>query len=211
MAGRFARAPIPADCERLRVKLFTIDPSSTSCGYAVLSDHRTMIECGCVTPDMAYVSPLYIVLMARELVEIISEAKPDLVLIEIPADQAPRLGARGQAKYGMACGIIYAMIYAAQVCKIETVQSDKWPRMIHRSKSDAAKKAQRQRILRSQFASYDPRRDPKLDIADAIEMGQWFFGQQMKPQGEPIVRRQSVKPRAVPARPRDPQLRLEVA
>lgn len=168
--------------------LLTIDPSSTSCGYAVLSDHRTLIECGRVTPDAALPTPYRLTRMAIELVEVMQEHRPDIVLIEIPADQAPhgKFGARGQALYGSACGIIYDRILIARgdvPDSIETIQSDKWKRMVYRSKSDKTKGAERARKLRAVFPSYDPKRDPKQDIADAIELGMQWFGKQMVPTG----------------------------
>jgi hypothetical protein len=164
------------------VKLFVIDPSSTACGYSVLASHRNLIECGRVTPDKAHSPTRRAWEMASELAEIVKDCAPTHILIEMPADQAPRIGAQGQGKYGVACGIIYAIVRTSfSEATIEEIQSDKWPRMWRKSKSDAGVKSRRQAALRSQFPLYDPKRDPGLDIADSIELGQFWFGRQMKP------------------------------
>lgn len=156
--------------------LLAIDPSSTRTGYALMSNAQTILDAGLLKPEKnSDPAIMRIVVMAKDLTDLLYETWPDQVVIEIPsAHTAGRLkfksAGAGLAIYGLAAG---AMFWACNsfTDKTDTVDAELWTRGI-------PKKRRQQEIATIFQNRYDATKDVGGDIADAIGLACWWFSKQ---------------------------------
>ena len=145
----------------------TLDPSSTRTGYAIGTSRTHLIEAGILTPSKGNpVERAYA--MAKDAVALIRDHVPATVVIETPSPQAPhgKAGARGQATYGMAVGIILATVRSVHR-NVELVRADVWKRRVPKKHLIDC--------IANDFPQYDRKADRGGDCADAIGLLQWWY------------------------------------
>lgn len=159
------------------MKLLAIDPSSTCCGYAVATGAAPscLIDAGRVTPKAGKPAHERAWQMAKELVALVRLHDPDHILIETPAItvRGPKQSRSGQARYGMAVGIIYSFIklHSTRPQLVHVTDADEWTRRVP--------KQRRQASIASEYKKYDIQKDKGGDVSDAIGMTQWWFVKQL--------------------------------
>ena len=154
--------------------ILAIDPSSTLTGYAVISDHGTVVDGGVFRPvrrdDLANVRIATMVLDASNLV---MELKPDVIVIE---DTSGKVGARhggrgaGLAIHGKSVGWFIAAMERLMPGKVHPVCENVWTRR--------CSKDMRQRRVMDAVPNYSAKKDRGADCADAIGLGLWWFAEQ---------------------------------
>ncbi len=155
----------------------TLDPSSTAIGYAFWRCSRPT-ECGLLTPEKKSASATArIESMRVQLLTLADELLPDYIVLE--TCDGPQHSTRGrQASLGVwarACGVYEGALRTLDY-KLFPVGNE-WTRR--------KSKEQRQQIARTVCPSYDPARDPGMDISDALALGAWWLDCQR----EAMVRR----------------------
>lgn len=181
------------------MNVFAIDPSSTCCGYAFVTDPdpgRGVADAGRVTPPTAtYMArrygmirndwPLYLrrvyamCIELRELIEPIHNSGGgggvDAIVVETPAKAADkaRQHFRGQAIYGAASGIVFDYLrHTFYDVDLIAAPADEWTRQV--------KKSHRAMWLAQVLPGYNPIDDSGFNAADAIELGLWYHKEQLK-------------------------------
>lgn len=166
------------------MKVLALDPSSTIIGYACMSDMKSIIEAGRIRAhsgdDWTIVQKVDT--MLGELRQTLDTCRPEEIVIEIPAPQAPPMkhGNRGQANYGLAVGMVIAECRAwvhslrgpddlYYDVPLHFVRVDVWAR--------GQKKAARAEWICRLFPQYRMARakDAGMDIADAISLCMWWM------------------------------------
>lgn len=156
------------------MKILALDPSSTLTGYAVLADARTVLDVGLIRPNRTRdAANERIRAMATDVLALIGEHRPDVVVVE---DTSGKVGRRGRARgmngaglavHGKAVGWILSACESAGV-RVEPVAENDWTRGV--------RKATRQARVAAEFkGKYDPARDGGGDAADAIGLARWWF------------------------------------
>jgi Holliday junction resolvasome RuvABC endonuclease subunit len=159
------------------MKLLSLDPSSTICGYAIFND-RVLAEMGRITPDKRGESALGRVRsIRRQLLDLLLEQYPEAIVVEgmIERQYTRKDYATALPLCGWAMGVIYGtcLTYAGNLpvdkprCNVAVVGNQQWTR--------GKPKKERQTVTAFQFPSYDPSQDSGGDIADAIEIGLWWL------------------------------------
>lgn len=154
------------------MKLLAIDPSSSCSGYAVMSDERTLIECGKLKPTRAKDGPnTRIRTMVNEALQLIAEHQPDWVVVEDTSGKVARRhgggGGAGLAIYGKAVGWFICQMEQRMPGRVTCVVENLWTRGVSKPK--------RQAFIASLYRPYDPKQDTGGDVADAIGLGRWWF------------------------------------
>lgn len=152
-----------------------LDPSSTKTGYAVGIGigARNLIEAGLFVPDSAKLAHLRAKEMAMDAVGMAKEHSVSTIVIERPSPQAPagKKGARGQATYGEAVGIVEAHCWLLfPGLQVDSVRADVWKNRVNKKRL--------QQCIAHEFPKYDIANDPDGDVSDAIGLMQWWFQQQ---------------------------------
>jgi hypothetical protein len=139
------------------MKILSLDPSSTACGWAVLDDGRTIVDLGVIKPGGH--RPLW----SRE---------PDEVLVEVTSGMTYKARrASSLATLGMAQGAVWCAVKAG----------GREPHVVLETEWTARKrKEDRARELGIWCDAYRAvqKRDKGGDIADAVGLGLWWLGQQ---------------------------------
>lgn len=164
------------------IRLLGVDPSSTRTGWVIMTGPTEIVDATICRPLGAKAPPLErAISMAGEVVGITRNMRVTHVVIETPALHAhghvlPRAQGHGLAVYGMAVGIIaYAVRMAIGWRNMTAVPADEWtpPR---------TSKKRRQVMIAAEFPQYreimEAGKDPGGDVADAIGLCLWWFGQQ---------------------------------
>jgi hypothetical protein len=154
------------------VTIIAFDPSSSVTGYAVMTDARTVTDCGKLTPGRARDDAnTRIRVMVAEAVLLIRQVRPDWVVIEDTSGKVSgrhRGSGAGLAIYGKAVGWFLAELERVVPGKVVAVLENDWTR--------GTKKGTRQRIVAAEYrGAYDPAQDPGGDVSDAIGIGRWWF------------------------------------
>lgn len=158
--------------------LLALDPSLTCTGYAVGTSDRHLIESGRITPTCTsgkVDATLRAWSMCKDIDDLIREHDIEQAVVETPAPQAPRgkHGSKGQAKYGVAVGVIAChVIESLGIGKVTVVAADDWTGQVP--------KQRRALCVAADFPNYSTKRDPGLNVADAIALMQWWFIEQKK-------------------------------
>ena len=161
--------------------ILALDPSSTRTGYCLGTDTGQLIDAGLLSVDAA-LSPVEKALsMARDAWSLVVEHRPDQIIIEAPAPQAPvihgkdgvRIMQRGQANFGMCVGAIIQRLAIGRLAgpdgkampriPADYPRADEWTR--------GSSKKHRQLITMQEYPTqYDPKRDPGMDTSDAVQL-----------------------------------------
>lgn len=159
--------------------LLSLDPSSTRTGYAVMTGPRELIDAGLLTPkrqsDRAIDRART---MAHEVEGLIREHRPTSIVIETPHGKihGNRPGAAsGAAIYGFAAGVIWWVCESYSPSPVYTVDPNTW--------TNRVSKKHRAACVACDFPRYDKRRDPGMDVADAIALGVWWFAERRVREG----------------------------
>lgn len=155
--------------------LLAIDPSSTRTGYALLRlPGGSVIEAGSLSgrrQDRAIGRAMDI---GDEVARLVADVRPDTIVIETPGTHGGRSQSRrntggfGLALYGMAVGIIYRAAWQTGV-EVIPISAHEWPG--GRSKQGRAVALAMINPAYRAVAAHDKGRD----VADAIELGQWWI------------------------------------
>jgi hypothetical protein len=153
------------------VILLSLDPSSTTTGYAVFKDGK-FIEAGKLKPARA-ADPANdrIRVMTWQLRDLANSVKPTHIVIEDTSGKVGRRhggGGSGLAIHGKAVGWFISV--AEHIIKSENVRcitENTWTRSI--------KKATRQERVAAMIRNYDPEKDKGVDVADAIGLGLYYL------------------------------------
>lgn len=165
------------------MKIIAVDPSSTRTGYAVMQPPGKVIEGGYLTPRRCRDEPIVrATAMGRELRDLIAGEHPHDVVVEVTSGKVQarhRGGGAGLAVYGMAVGLILGAALYGQVCcpkhwGTHWVYENEWTQ-------GRPKDARRER-LRIEYPQYAAAfaADSGGDLADAIGLGLWWFGERRK-------------------------------
>jgi Holliday junction resolvasome RuvABC endonuclease subunit len=154
------------------VKILSLDPSSTACGWAVLDDDRTIVDLGVIKPGGH--RPLWsrVGRMCDAVGELMARIEPDEVLVEVTSGMTYKARrASSLATLGMAQGAVWCAVKAGGR-EPHVVTEVEW--------TQRRKKQDRQRELGIWCDAYRAvqKRDKGGDIADAVGLGLWWLGQQ---------------------------------
>lgn len=162
-----------------RMKLLTLDPSSTAIGYCISTGPGKLVEFGKITGPGKLNAIMRIEReMLPDLVKLVRNHMSDetddqlIALIETPA---PTQGAstkkrhpRGQATYGVAVGMVIGELRRLEVDR-QYVRADQW--------ANKVKKVFRQAFVEQKYPQYDAKKlkDTGMDVSDAIALSDWFW------------------------------------
>lgn len=158
------------------MKLLSLDPSSSIVGYAITTGPAEVVEAGRITPDKASAKwPQRVESLERQVIELIQDTQPDLVLIEAPSGKVHRAIAKkskgaGQSIYGAAFGSIWTVARQAMPERVQIVSANEWTRQ--------QTKGNRAEELSRIMPGIDLKQDTGLDAADAIELAVWWWAEQ---------------------------------
>ncbi|MDZ4250356.1 MAG: hypothetical protein U0990_09735 [Candidatus Nanopelagicales bacterium] len=155
--------------------VLAFDPSSTRTGYAYFDGPDVRPECGLIRPVEGGIGA-----RARSIYDdaaaAIAEHSPELVLVEAPSGKvARRLAGHGAglSLYGFAVGVVAgaAMSSANPDCDVLLIDEPLWTRN--------QRKTTRRASVELSVPTYCEIRDQDsgMDIADAIGLGLWFYGE----------------------------------
>lgn len=154
--------------------ILSLDPSSTTTGYAVLSDDGTkLIDAGKLRGKAGTRATDRVLAMREGLIDVLTEHCPRTVLIELPTEkQHTRNPERksGMPVWAMAAGALWmvAFDWPYDEDTIAHVIPNTWTR--------GSTKAHRQRQASLCFPNYDATKDTGGDVSDAITMAMWWIG-----------------------------------
>ena len=148
------------------MKILSIDPSTTSCGYAVF-DNDVLMEKGVIKPSGA---------TAMKRAEVVANAlnftmvaeQPHLIVCEYPHKGGPGMKAKTITILFHLCGIIHGM---AKVGKypIEFIEPIKW-------KGNIPKAVHQRRVIPKLEEKYNTILSGESDdIVDAVALGDWYL------------------------------------
>ena len=157
------------------MRIATVDPSSTLTGWALGDERGRLLDGGLLSPKAAATAPLRIDQMCDDLVELLDQLIPDVVVIEWTSGHVgKRHGGRGAGlpTYGTAVGALGCD--ARRWCQrterhFIRVDENDW--------TDGVKKKNRQAVISAMFPQYDPSMDGGGDVSDAIGLMVWYSRQ----------------------------------
>ena len=165
------------------MKLLSLDPSSSAIGYAIFNDRR-LAEMGRLTPDKSAGSVLSRTLsLRRQLLEILAEQEPDIILAEAMIEKQYTRDPRKTTSlppcawsmgviFGTCLTIVGFRPIEKPRCAVAAVGNQSWTRGNASSKD---KKKERKVLTKAQYPQYDPDIDPDGDMADAIMLANWWL------------------------------------
>ena len=149
--------------------VLSLDPSSTRTGYAVMADALTIIDAGLLNSDPTDAWLVRVKAIVRDLGKLLNEHCPDVILVEVP-HQHNKASHKNLAVYGFAVGVMWWECYSFTE-ETHAINAEEW--------TGKVPKRRRQQNIRMVFPHrYIPALDKGGDIADAIGMALWWFGQQ---------------------------------
>jgi len=169
--------------------VLALDPSSTCSGYAVLErTDRTMrmIEAGTLKGKAAASAVDRVLAMRAELLALLCEHRPHVVLVEMPLERQYTRTAGKRSGMAVWAGAAWALWMAAvdwaeQVerertdlpdgrppCRIKPVNNTTW--------ATGSTKELRKAHVRAAYPQYDPADDAGGDVADAVSLALWWDG-----------------------------------
>lgn len=152
--------------------LLSIDPSITCIGYALFGGPGELFECGLIRPQSrkAPVSERCYELFL-EITEMVRELAPERIVVEVPTGHVSRgRPGAGLTTYGMAVGAVWCAARLAMVRPDLAAYDERtWTRS----------RTKRSRIARiaAAWPQYRAADDPGGDVADAIGLGEYDYGQ----------------------------------
>jgi Holliday junction resolvasome RuvABC endonuclease subunit len=159
--------------------IFSVDPSSTRTGWALMNRDERLLQAGVMLPDKIRSEPQFrIGRMCEDLRQLLTEFEPDHIVIEITSGKVglrrhTGLGA-GLAIYGMSIGALWreaeGWLRSLPVNKkgrIHLVLENDW--------TGGVTKQERVAEVANVFSQYKIKDDPGGDIADAIGLAVWFI------------------------------------
>jgi hypothetical protein len=164
------------------MRLLSLDPSSSCIGYAIFDDRR-LAEMGRLTPDKSAGGVLsHTLSLRRQLLEILTEQEPDIILAEAMIEKQYTRDPRrttSLAPCGWAMGVIYGTCLTVAGfrpiekprCTVAAVGNQQWTR----GSSSRDHKRERKVLTKAQYPQYDPDIDPDGDICDAIMLANWWL------------------------------------
>ena len=164
-------------------RILFIDPSSTVTGYAVMGAAEQPIDAGLITPahadDPAHERAWS---MACEVWSVATEYLVGGIVIEIPSGHVHgrhrhRSHGAGLSVYGMAAGIIYAYCRMQEATLGESADSGYVQAVEESDWTNSTPKEKRAKALAMRMPGLDLSTDTGRDMADAIELGLWWFEQ----------------------------------
>lgn len=155
-------------------RIITIDPSLTSTGWclAMHDKHRAInvVSVGRILPTGRGCVRERARRIASDLIDVINEAKPDVVVIEVPSGHVTsrhKGGGSGLATYGMAVGIVLnELIHAVGDSRVVDVEESAW--------TGSRSQGGRRKIALKHFASLRDITDPGRDVSDAVALAVWW-------------------------------------
>lgn len=165
--------------------ILALDAALKKTGWCVGDDAGHLIAAGLVMPDAALAPVPRSFQSAREVWALVEKYRPDQFVIETPAPQAPVIYGseggiipqRGQADYGMG---VMAIIMALHLRRLAGPDGKAMPRIpADYPRADVwtrgSKKKHRMLITKSEWPDYDPRKDPGMDVSDAVQLWRWWI------------------------------------
>ncbi|MEM8782370.1 MAG: hypothetical protein AAGE65_05870 [Planctomycetota bacterium] len=175
-----APSPLPASNARRHDEFQTVlslDPPSTSTGYAVLRPDATVVEAGLLRLPGKRPALARIDAMVADLFELFAGvAQPAVGVIEVPSGKVHRGrhggGGAGLSVYGLAAGALReALRRLVAPERLVSVTAEQWTR--------GKRKSVRTQLLGAELPAYGAvaARDGGGDVGDAIAMGRWWLEQ----------------------------------
>lgn len=152
----------------------TFDPSLTSTGYAVATDHTQsgLKACGQITTQSGYPLASRLDELMLHVQQVLTEAKPVQAVIETPALKTHgRIPGRaqGQALYGCAVGVVFAVCSSRLGFAAVECVDPSW----------TGRESEKARVtrIRREFSRVDwPKsHNGTKDQATAVALGQWWY------------------------------------
>ena len=158
------------------MKLLAIDPSSRVTGYAVMRAADCLVEAGVLKQDAKLPVLARIDEMVAAVEALIDEHVVTHVVIEVTSGKTAgrlRKNVQGLAVYGMAIGEIRrTVITMIGAQNVTAIPENEWTKGVP--------KRERMRLVAMAFSQYKPADDPGGDIADAIWLAMYWFGQRRR-------------------------------
>jgi len=163
--------------------IFSLDPSSTRTGWALMKPPEQLIRAGLLLPDKQTAqSEFRIDAMCQSLWQLMNLHQPKTILIEWTSGKVGKRhkgGGAGLAVHGAATGALWREVLAwlrwqppeNQIdTKVLLVKENDWTRQIP--------KADRIAAVAAAYREYSPDDDKGGDIADAIGLNVWYQREQ---------------------------------
>ena len=157
-----------------RCKLLALDPSSTRTGYALLDmADGAIIDAGLLLPTKQKAEAIYRVGdMLDELDVLMGSNSLEVAVIEMP------LGKQYSRQRGKRSGLaVWAGAAWAMWALIRTEDPNLPLLPVGIAWTRSTTKRMRQAEVISRASSYDPARDPGMDVSDAVSLGWWYLAQ----------------------------------
>ena len=152
--------------------ILCLDPSSTRCGYALMSAPAHLHEAGLLQPKPRKLTLLPRVRQfAADVAALVSEFKPTAIVIEVSTTCHGSARSAGYTAtlgvYGLAVGYLLRTIETLGPA-IDTVEATIWTERVPKDRRTAT-------IARLYPGRYHAESDPGGDAADAIGIGRWWL------------------------------------
>lgn len=159
----------------MKVYLLGLDPSSTRTGYSGFSQSGELVDCGLIKPEKASADAIgRISSMVVELMELLVEWMPEVVIVEVPSGKVGSGERRGAGSrlcvYGLAVGAMWqTCVNAPGVPIVDVVDERTWTKSVA--------KPERQKRIAVEFPRYREvmDKDGGMDVSDAIGIGLYWF------------------------------------
>lgn len=156
------------------MKILSLDPSSTCCGYAVMTSADRAEEFGILTPEKAAASyEIRAMSLARQIHAAALEVTPEAVVIEIPSRHVNhrRNGGNGAgiAQYAFAAGFAAGKLDGH--VDLRMFRADEWTGEVPKPDRIAALRVWCRQYNREAAKGFDT----GGDAGDALSLGRWWF------------------------------------
>jgi len=165
------------------MKTLVLDPSSTCTGYAICETgpgkEVTFPEAGTIKGKKTDTAVNRVLAMRADLLQILNEFKPDVVLVEMPLDKQYTRHAARESGLAVWAGAAWALwMVCIQWSALARVTG--WGRVDVHSVSNTLwtrrwPKEHRVDVAKVWFKGYDPAKDKGANIADAICLARWWL------------------------------------
>ena len=147
-----------------------LDPSSTRTGFAMFDRSGQPTEIGFLSAPKQKLALDRILVMNRQLMEMIYNHTPDFCVIEVPQGKVHKRhggGGTGLAVYGMAAGYLASTCHH---CSSVRLVEDSWG-------GGESKTSRRHRLIRMfpEYAEQLLKNDSGGDAGDALDLGHWWI------------------------------------
>ena len=149
------------------MKILSIDPSTSSCGYAVFDDGK-LIEKGVIKPSGSETALKRCEIVGNALHFTMVAEQPHIIVCEYPHKGGPGMKSKSITVLFHFCGMLHGIALSSHI-NISFIEPNKW-------KGNIPKAVHQKRMIPIYEKKYDIELDGlSSDIVDAIGIGDWYL------------------------------------